>query len=75
MFKRDLPFKIGRNKFFNLSVRSIAAYLYYSIRQFQERKYAFGKELKFDWTEFNFSRTALLNLLIATHPKKVPRNI
>ena len=39
--------------------------------QLRYLKYSSKNKLEFDWTTHNFNRTALLNFIIANHPKKV----
>lgn len=66
--ERLTPFKIARNKFLNLSLRTFFSYFYYKLRSYQERKFYYKDELDFDWKKINFNRTALLNFLINNHP-------
>lgn len=67
--KKNIPFKIARGNFANLSIRVIAAKFYYFLREIQERKHKYDLCLDFDWSKQNYNRTALLNLIISLHPK------
>ncbi len=62
------PFKIARNKFFNLSLRKFTSYFYYKFLEFKDRKYAFSGNLNYQWEKINFNRTALINYIICSHP-------
>tara|TARA_Y100000589_G_scaffold275519_1_gene269656 strand:+ start:470 stop:1231 length:762 start_codon:yes stop_codon:yes gene_type:complete len=62
------PFKIARNEFFNLSLRKVAAYIYYKFLEFKDRKYAFPGNFNYQWDKINFNRTGLINYIICNHP-------
>lgn len=66
---KNTPFKIARSNVANLSVRAVAAKIYYKMREFQERKYSFNLSLDFDWGKINYNRTALINYIVNLHHK------
>ncbi len=68
------PFKIARKKIFNISLRKISSKIYYSLMKLRFNANSSKNKLDFDWSSLNFNRTALLNFIIANHPKKIKCN-
>ena len=67
-------FKIARNKFFNISIRSIFSNIYYTYRKIRLINYRSKNNFDFDWDSQNFNRTALLNFIISCNGKKYNTN-
>ncbi|MDC3019579.1 class I SAM-dependent methyltransferase [Prochlorococcus sp. AH-736-E15] len=65
---RLTPFKIARNKLFNLSLRKFTSYFYYKFLEYKDRKYSFSGNFNYQWDKINFNRTALINYIICNHP-------
>ena len=67
-------FKIARNKFFNISIRSIISKIYYTYWKIRLINYRSKNNFDFDWNSQNFNRTALLNFIISCNSKKYNTN-
>ena len=67
----NYPFKIARNKFLNISLRTLASKVYYSYMKIKFSKYSSKFKIDYDWDSVNFNRTALLNYIIACHTKGI----
>ena len=67
-------FKIARNKFFNISIRSIISKIYYTYWKIRLINYRSRNNFDFDWNSQNFNRTALLNFIISCNSKKYNTN-